>query len=412
MRVRRTTATSTAWRGRAQCFEMTRQVLIVGGGIGGLAAAVACTRAGWHARLYEQAAQFSEVGAGLQLGPNVTRILNAWSLNRELAVVAAFPPQLRVRRATDGTQLGVLRLGSSFTGRYGAPYATVHRADLQGVLLDAARQEGVRIEPSAQVTAVLPGAQAVGLHIAGRLQVDGEALVGADGLWSLVRSQVHDDGPPEFTGHLAYRAVIKQRDLPATLRSADVTVWLGPRLHVVAYPVWCGDGLNVVAIVQGKARGQAQDWDQSAIAADLHAAMGRQCASLQDTVRAMRGWRLWALHDRAPMGSADEMARGRIALLGDAAHPMRPYFAQGAGMAIEDAAALGGVMALAAHSDLEVAVGLRRYALNRWQRCARVQARSRRNGRIFHATGLMRLGRDLSLRLLGERLLDQPWLYR
>jgi salicylate hydroxylase len=106
------------------------------------------------------------------------------------------------------------------------------------------------------------------------------------------------------------------------------------------------------------------------------------------------------------------MVRGRVALLGDAAHPMRPYFAQGAGMAIEDAAELGRAMALAVQGELEVALALRRYALNRWQRCARVQARSRRNGRIFHATGLMQLGRDLSLRLLGERLLDQPWLYR
>jgi salicylate hydroxylase len=126
----------------------------------------------------------------------------------------------------------------------------------------------------------------------------------------------------------------------------------------------------------------------------------------------MPGWRLWALHDRAPMASADEMVQGRVVLLGDAAHPMRPYFAQGAGMAIEDAAELGRSLAPAAKSRADVPQALRRYALERWERCARVQARSRRNGRIFHATGLMRWGRDLSLRLLGEALLDQPWLYR
>jgi salicylate hydroxylase len=196
------------------------------------------------------------------------------------------------------------------------------------------------------------------------------------------------------------------------LRSPDVTVWLGPCLHVVAYPVRRGEELNVVAIVQGTAPGPPQDWDQGAVAAELQAAMGRQCAPLQDLVRAMPSWRLWALHDRAPIGSADEMVRGRVALVGDAAHPMRPYFAQGAGMAIEDAAELGRALALAAKAGIDVPLALRRYAVNRWARCAQVQARSRRNGRIFHATGLMQWGRDLSLRLLGERLLDQPWLYR
>ena len=390
---------------------MTRQVLIAGGGIGGLAAALACARAGWDARLYEQAAQFSEVGAGIQLGPNATRILDDWSLDRALSAVAAFPQQLRVRSAIDGSQLGLLRLGAAFTRRYGAPYATVHRADVQGLLLDAARQAGVYLKLSSRITAVLPSPEAVALRI-GDHEVDGDALVGADGLWSVVRSHVYSDGPPTWTGHLAYRAVTTQLDLPESLRSPDVTVWLGPCLHVVAYPVRRGEELNVVAIVQGTAPGPPQDWDQGAVAAELQAAMGRQCAPLQDLVRAMPSWRLWALHDRAPIGSADEMVRGRVALVGDAAHPMRPYFAQGAGMAIEDAAELGRALALAAKAGIDVPLALRRYAVNRWARCAQVQARSRRNGRIFHATGLMQWGRDLSLRLLGERLLDQPWLYR
>jgi salicylate hydroxylase len=211
---------------------------------------------------------------------------------------------------------------------------------------------------------------------------------------------------------LAYRAVAAQRDLPESLRSSDITVWLGPRLHVVTYPVRRGEILNVVAIVQGAASGPPQDWGQPAMAANLHIAMGRQCAQLQDLMRSMPGWRLWALHDRAPIASADEMVRGRIVLLGDAAHPMRPYFAQGAGMAIEDAAELGRSLALAAKAGIDVPLALRRYALSRWERCGRVQARSRRNGRIFHATGLVQWGRDLSMRLLGELLLDQPWLYR
>jgi salicylate hydroxylase len=387
-------------------------VLIAGGGMGGLAAAVACARAGWDARLYEQAAQFSEFGAGIQLGPNATRILDDWGLDQELSAVAAFPPQLRVCSAPDGAQLGLLRLGAVFARRYGAPYATVHRADLQGLLLAAARKAGVYLKLSSPVTAVLPSMDAIGLRIGNDREVEGDALVGADGLWSVVRSHVFSDGPPAFTGHLAYRALAAQRDLPHALRSMDVTVWLGERLHVVAYPVRRGEWLNVVAIVEGTAPGPAHDWDQAAVAAELQGAMGLQCAALQDLVRAMPHWRLWALHDRAPMASADEMVRGRVVLLGDAAHPMRPYFAQGAGMAIEDAAELGRAFAMAAKAGVDVPLALRRYALNRWERCARVQARSRRNGRIFHATGATKWGRDLSLRLLGEHLLDQPWLYR
>mgnify|MGYP005806264595 CR=1 FL=1 len=379
--------------------------------MGGLAAGLACARAGWQPRLLEQAAQFSEVGAGIQLGPNATRLLHGWGLERGLAAVAAFPPQLRVRSATDGTQLGLMRLGATFAQRYGAPYATVHRADLQRLLLEGVRQARVDLQLCSAVTGVRQLENEVLVRVNDGADVQGDVLIGADGLWSAVRSKVFGDAPPAFTGHLAYRAVAVQRDLPALLRTADVTVWLGPRLHVVAYPLRGGDWLNVVAIVQGRSRGPAQDWHQAAIAADLQTAMGRQCAPLQDLVRAMPAWRLWALHDRDPIAGAHEMVRGRVALLGDAAHPMRPYFAQGAGMAIEDAAELGRILAMAGSADIDVPAALRAYADNRWERCAQVQARSRRNGRIFHATGPMRWGRDVSLRLLGERLLDQPWLY-
>jgi len=392
---------------------MTHQALIVGGGIGGLAAALACTRVGWQARLFEQARQFSEVGAGIQLGPNATRILTHWGLDRALARVAAFPRQLRVRSGIDARELGRLRLGSSFAARYGAPYATVHRADLQGLLLEAVRDAGVQLKLSLPVTGVLPSADAVGLRLEGDYEVEGDALVGADGLWSVVRSQVYSDGPPTFTGHVAYRAIAEQRELPEALRSSDVTVWLGPSMHLVSYPVRGGEQLNVVVLVQGTVPASAaREWDQAAVAAELQAVLGPLCAPLRDLVQAMPGWRLWALHDRPPMAGADEMVRGRVVLLGDAAHPMRPYFAQGAGMAIEDAAGLARALAPVDGAGIDVPLALRRYALDRWQRGARVQALSRRNGRIFHATGPVRWGRDLALRLLGERLLDQPWLYR
>lgn len=389
---------------------MSLQLLIAGGGLGGLAAALACGRAGWPVRVYEQATRFTEVGAGIQLGPNATRVLEGWGVAESLSAVAAFPQQLRVRSAREGRQLGTLRLGAAINQRYGAPYATVHRADLQAVLLDAVRASGVEPMLGAKVTQVLPSPLGVAIRIDGQGEADGAALVGADGLWSSVRRQMWQDSPPRATGHLAYRGVIAQRDLPAALRSQDVNVWLGPRMHVVEYPVRGGSELNVVAIVHGQSPGPAEDWDQEALAVELQRAMGRLCTPLRDLVRAMPSWRLWALNDRSPMRGPDEMARGRVALLGDAAHPMRPYFAQGAGMAIEDAAELARLLANNG-SAVDVPPALRAYALNRWRRGARVQALSRRNGRIFHASGLVRWGRDLALRLRGERLLDQPWLY-
>ncbi|MCJ0764234.1 FAD-dependent monooxygenase [Variovorax terrae] len=391
---------------------MQKQFLVAGGGIGGLAAALACTRAGWQGRLFEQAEAFSEVGAGLQLGPNATRLLQAWGLDGALAQVAAFPDQLRVRSALDGRELGRLRLGETIRARYGAPYATVHRADLHALLLAAAGSV-VSLNPGTRIAGVNASEHAVVLRTAANKEVEGEALIGADGLWSTVRRVVWGDGPAQPTGHLAYRALVSQQALPAALRSTQVTAWLGPQLHVVAYPVRQGDALNVVAIVErrpgGEAAAAAESWDQAGTAAELLAALGEMCAPLRELVQAMPGWRLWALNDRPPLQRPEQMVRGRVVLLGDAAHPMRPYLAQGAGMALEDAFELAHLLAMEA---LDVPTALRRYGLNRWQRCARVQARSQRNGRIFHAAGPLAWGRDLAMRALGERLLDLPWLYR
>ncbi|QTD43956.1 FAD-dependent monooxygenase [Ottowia testudinis] len=394
----------------------TQQLLIAGGGIGGLAAALAVARAGWEVRLYERAAEFSEVGAGVQLGPNVTRILQAWGLEDELRAVAAFPDRLQVRNATSGADLGTLALGARALERYGAPYATVHRSDLHRVLCMAAGSEpNVHLNLDHWLTSYVDDGKAVTLGTVAGQQIEGDALLGADGLWSRVRQQLLNDGPPRVTGHLAYRTMLRQSALPAALRSAQVTAWLGPRLHVVQYPVRRGEWMNVVAIVHGDPPADAQGWDHGANAADLQRAMGDTCAPLRELIAAVpeatvndHAWRLWALADRPPVQGAGDMAQGLVALAGDAAHPMRPYLAQGAGMAIEDAAELARALAMDA---VDVPTRLKRYALARWQRCARVQARSIRNGQIFHSTGVVRLGRDASIKLLGERILDVPWLY-
>lgn len=390
---------------------MTQELLVAGGGIAGLAAALAATRAGWQARLFEQAEVFSEVGAGIQLGPNATRILKAWGVLESVLAVSACPQRLLVRDARDGRELGSLALGDNFERRYGAPYLTIHRADLHAALLNCAREGDAHLHPGARVMAAssLPGA--VRAATSSGHEVEADALAVADGVWSSLRAQLLADGPARATGHVAYRALIAPQRVPASLRGNEVTAWLAPRSHLVSYPVRGGDLLNVVGVVEGRAEGDPRDWDHPGPLAALQHAAGPLCPPLEELLRAAAQWRLWALHDREPVSSADQMARGRIALLGDAAHPMRPYLAQGAGMAIEDAFELGRVLAVADGKVIDVETALRRYALNRWQRAARVQRRALRNGRIFHADGLLRRARNLALRAGGERVLDMPWLY-
>ncbi len=391
---------------------MEQAVLIVGGGIGGLAAALACAQASGRTskpvRLIEQASAFGEVGAGIQLGPNVTRVLQRWGVMDALTDVAAFPERLEVRHALTAKTLGVLPLGASMLQRYGAPYATVARADLHAVLLRAVQAQPVALHLSTALTQVTQSTDGVTVQTSGGETLCTPLLVGADGLWSRVRQYALPHDSPRATGHLAFRALVRQSSLPALVRSPVVTAWLGPQFHVVQYPVRGGEWLNVVAIVHGTVDGDPTQWDHAANAAELRARLANAQAPLLDLIHAIDDWRVWALYDRPPMAGPHGQAQGRIALLGDAAHPMRPYLAQGAGMAIEDAQQLAASLSAQPHA---VPAAAAHYAVARWRRNAQVQARARRNGEIFHLRGPMRLGRDWSLRLLGAKLLDMPWLY-
>lgn len=395
---------------------MAAHILVVGGGIGGLASALALSQRGHRVDLFEQAPAFAEVGAGIQLGPNVTRRLHGLQLTGPLAAMAAEPQALVVRDAGNNAELARMPLAGSFRARYGAPYLCVHRADLHAVLLDAVRRQGrgvlstdariTQIETSDDLTCVT----ATAMRASELCACEGDALVGADGLWSVVRGKVDASASaPLATGHTVWRGMVAQAALPAALRRDRVDVWLGPRLHAVAYPVRGGEWLNVVVIAEAAPAGDVRDWDQATSLAALVQATGQLGTALQSLLDAMPAWRAWTLIDRAPLASAAEMANGRVALVGDAAHPMVPYLAQGAGMAIEDAVALADAVGDGGAAALPAA--FERYAAGRWQRNAQVQARARRNGRIFHATGAVRLGRDLSMRVGGARLLDQPWLY-
>lgn len=394
---------------------MRKQVLIAGGGIAGMAAALGASHAGWDARLFERASQFSEVGAGVQLGPNVVRRLQAWGLQKALQQVVALPQQLVARSGINGKVLASAPLGQSMVERYGAAYVTIHRADLHGVLHQAAQQRAdIFINPGQEVSELLGTERVTTIRTSANKVVEGDALMLADGVWSKLRGPLlGDSSRPRVSGHLAYRALLPMTDVPVGWRSNEVTVWLGPRMHAVHYPVRRGEMMNIVVIIEGPAPQDMEHWDHAANAQALEQALKHCSSNLQDLVRSVPAagaqWRLWPLSDRAPLQGPEGMAKGLVGLIGDAAHPMRPYLAQGAGMAIEDAAELQRALAM---DDLEVELRLRRYAINRWERNARVQARSIRNGNIFHATGPVRWGRDLTMRMLGSQLMDLPWLYR
>ena len=380
-------------------------ILIAGGGIGGLAAALALSRQGAAVQVIEQAAAFAEVGAGIQIGPNVTRILRDWELEDGLRQVASFPQALQARDARSGRALGHLPLGERAERVYGAPYACIHRADLHQLLLQAVQAGGVPLALNQRLDDVQQQGAAVQVRTGQGRVLEPALLVGADGLWSRSRQALGLTEPPRFSGHLAYRGLIP---LAVPEAQPQVTVWMGPRLHVVHYPVQAGRALNVVAIVHGELPCHPEDWDHAAHAAHLFQALGPLCRPLQQTLEAVPHWRLWALNDRPPMTSAAQMAQGTVALLGDAAHPMRPYLAQGAGMAIEDAQVLAQCWA----EPGTVAERVRRYAEQRWRRNAQVQARAIRNGRIFHAHGPVSWGRNLAMGVLGAKVMDVPWLYR
>lgn len=410
---------------------MDKSVLIAGGGIAGLACALSLSRVGWQASVCERAPVFSEVGAGVQLGPNVTRVLIDWGLEKALMQTAVQPLALDARGWSSGRIVASLPL-ADMRQRYGAPFVTLHRADLHALLLTAAQSAGAHLRTDTQVLNMHDRDDGIEVLDSQQRSPSRHALaVVADGVWSQLRKTEREDTAPFFTGHVAYRALVAQSSLPAALRSRHVTVWMGPQAHVVHYPVKGGEWLNVVCLLEDvnglfASQGlgshgapssqlwqQLQTWNTNNTREGTHQAFKHAlkgaAPALKDLVDACLSWRAWPLCARVPLQGAYDMARGRKALVGDAAHPMLPYVAQGAGMAIEDAAVLGRVMidVTSAH----VVERLRQFAQVRWQRNARVQACAIRNGKIFHSTGPVRWARDAALTLLGARLMDLPWLY-
>lgn len=381
------------------------RVLIAGGGIGGLSTAIALARRGIDATLLERSDFAEESGAGIQLGPNATRALRALGVLEAIEALSFRPEELILYDGLSGGKLASMPLGGAIEERYGAPYLTLHRADLHAGLLACARKlAAVELREGFAVTEVDALADGVVAKSSDGAETDGSCLIGADGLWSDVRGLVALQARLRFAGATAWRALLPRNGLASPFDAPHVGLWLGPRAHLVHYPVRGGKELNVVAVVEG---GEAkQGWNRRAQAADL-AAFAGWASPARELLGAIASWRCWSLYRLPKLRS---WTRGRMALLGDAAHPVLPYLAQGAALAIEDAVTLASCLE-ACPGDASLA--LSRYESLRHQRTASVQAQASRFGHLYHFRGLLAHARNvvLSRRSPDGLLAGFDWLY-
>ena len=357
--------------------------LISGGGIGGLAAAYVLGRSGHRVTVLEQSAQFGEIGAGIQLGPNIFRMFDTLGLTRAVSEVAFFPPAMGMNDVRTGEQVVRVALGDSVRAAYGYPYGLIYRADLHTVFLDACRGlANVTLRTSGKVDSFEQDQAGVTVRLASGDSLRGDALVGADGLWSRIREAVVGDGKPRVSGHIAYRAVLKRDDVPPHLWSDDVVLWGGEKTHLVHYPLRRGELFNLVAVFHSNKYDEG--WNTFGDTSELNERFAEAVPQVRDLLGKIETWKMWVLCDREPV---KDWSRGRVTLLGDAAHPMLQYLAQGAGQAIEDAVVLGEAVK-ASHGA--VADAFLKYQQARYLRTGRVQLTARFYGDIYHAAGVTR----------------------
>ena len=393
----------------------SRTIFVAGAGIGGLTAALALAARGFRVVVLEKTERLEEVGAGLQLSPNASRILVGLGLTERLGRRAVTPEAISIMSARAGGEITRLPLGEAASIQADAPYWVLHRADLQAALQGAVNDNpDIELRLGCQfedLTTHAKGLTVVQRSGNMRRQDLAMALIGADGIWSSVRHHLFPETQPQFSGLIAWRGTLDATQLPREYTAARVQLWMGPHAHLVAYPISGARQINIVAVVPGT--WNRPGWSAEGSGLELKDAFpsSRWPGSARMMISAVDDWRKWALFT-LPEGS--EWTKGAVALLGDAVHGMLPFAAQGAGMAIEDAAVLASALS---EGPLETAAGvsaaLKRYAKLRRSRVAQVQRVARSQGRIYHLTGPMALARDLTIKAIGPRrmLARQNWIY-
>jgi salicylate hydroxylase len=382
-------------------------ILVAGGGIGGLAAALGLAARGCSVTVLEKAAVLGEIGAGIQLGPNAFHCFDALGIGDAARAMAVYIDQLRLMDALTGEEVTHIALDAPFRTRFGNPYAVVHRGDLHGVFLKACREHPrILLRTASEVRGYSQDGARVTALLADGDTVAGDVLIGADGLWSAIRRQLVGDGPPRVSGHTTYRSVIPTEQMPEDLRWNAATLWAGPKCHIVHYPLSGWKVFNLVVTYHNDAPEPVAG--RPVAEEEVLRGFRHVHPRAQAIIRHGRDWKMWVLCDREPV---EHWVDGRVALLGDAAHPMLQYFAQGACMAMEDAVCLAD--SLSEHSD-RPAAGLEAYRAARVLRTARVQLQSRAIGEhIYHPAGAHAALRNVLLRAkTNEDFYDDlAWLY-
>ena len=364
-------------------------ILVSGGGIGGLAAALVLAKDGHAVTVLEQSAAFGEIGAGIQLGPNIFRMFDYLGMTEAINRVAFFPPGLALNDVRTGEKAVRVALGDSARASYGFPYGVIYRADLHRVFLEACQaQPHITLRTSAKVESFDQSADSVTVQLASSVPsqpgetLHGSALIGADGLWSQIREAIVGDGKPRVSGHVAYRAVLDRADVPPHLWSDDVVLWGGEKTHLVHYPLRRSELFNLVAVFHSSKYDEG--WNAFGDTDELNARFAQACPPVRELLGKIETWKMWVLCDREPVKHWTDR---RVTLLGDAAHPMLQYLAQGAGQAIEDAVVLREALRFT-RSDVPEA--FQKYQQARYLRTGRVQLTARFYGDIYHAAGVQR----------------------
>ena len=361
-------------------------ILISGGGIGGMAAAFVLAQDGYQVTVLEQASAFGEIGAGIQLGPNIFKMFDYLGLTEAIDKVAFYPTGLAMHDVRTGERVVRVPLGDAARATYGFPYGVIYRADLHDVFLNACKAlPSIALRTGCKVESYTQAGDAVRVQVAteqGLQTLEAAALIGADGMWSKIREQVVGDGKPRVSGHIAYRAVLKRAEVPAHLWSDDVKLWGGEKTHLVTYPLRRGELFNLVAVFHSTKFDEG--WNSFGDTAELTERFANAAPQVKALLEKIESWKMWVLCDREPVKNWTD---GRITLLGDAAHPMLQYLAQGAGQAIEDAVVLRAALR---HTKGDVKLAFHNYQQARYLRTGRVQLTARLYGDIYHASGVQR----------------------